>query len=73
MSNLCRNSPNSFSLKNMKKYYVVYQSYTEYNQFEGDWESCYSEFDSLKEASDWIKAVKKDTDLKDIIGPLVKV
>lgn len=55
------------------KYYVIYQDYTEYNQFEGSWSTQFKIFNSRKEAEDWIKAVKSNNNIKDVIGPLTRV
>jgi hypothetical protein len=55
------------------KYYVIYQDYTEYNQFEGDWSTQFKTFNSCKEAEKWIKDVRSNSDIKDVIGPLTRV
>lgn len=52
------------------KYYVIYQDYTEYNQFEGDWSTQFKTFNSRKEAEKWIKDVKGNGNVGDVIGPL---
>lgn len=57
------------------KFYVVYESYTDYNQFEGSWDLQIEDFPTFKEAEDWIKT-SWDADAcrrhgAKIIGPLV--
>ena len=37
------------------KFYVVYESYAEHNQFEGSWDLQIIDFPTLKEADDWMK------------------
>lgn len=58
-------------------YYVIYEDYTEYTQFEGQWYFEYQEFSSLKECKDWIKNSQKAKAAKmygrTLIGPLKKV
>jgi hypothetical protein len=55
------------------KYYVIYKSYSEYNQFKGDWSTQFLIFRSCVEAEKWIRGVKENGDIKDVIGPLVKI
>lgn len=52
------------------KYYVMYKSYTEYNQFEGSWDLDKEEFISFEEAERWIEEAQTSSDIRDIIGPL---
>lgn len=57
------------------KFYVVYESYTEYNQFEGSWDLQIKDFKTFKEADDWMKT-SWDADAckrhgAKMIGPLV--
>lgn len=47
------------------KFYVIYDYYTEYNQFEGFWDKEYKEFDSYQEAQ------KFADDEEGSIGPLI--
>jgi hypothetical protein len=58
-------------------FYVVYESYTDYTQFEGSWSIHVNEFESLEAAETWIE---ESYDWKESIqynrtalGPLVKV
>jgi hypothetical protein len=60
-----------------KKYYIVCESYTDFTQFEGQWNIFVKEFDSLKEAEKWIE---ESEDWKEScrynrthVGPLVEV
>lgn len=56
------------------QFYVVYESYTDYNQFEGSWDLQIKDFPSFKEADDWMKT-SQDADAcrrygAKLIGPL---
>jgi hypothetical protein len=59
------------------KYYVIYESYSEYNQFEGSWDLKLKEFDSIQEANKWLdnNTYVKECRLynRTLIGPLVEV
>ncbi len=48
------------------KYIVTYQYFTEYNQFEGSWDTQKEKFSSLSAARKWIKAEKKNNNIKQI-------
>jgi len=48
------------------KYFVTYEYYTEYNQFEGSWDTRKETFSSLPKAREWIKHAKKSNDIKKI-------
>jgi viroplasmin and RNaseH domain-containing protein len=51
------------------KYYVIYQTYTEYNQFEGDWSTDFHKFESFEEAQ---RFIDNDIMVDELIaGPLV--
>lgn len=56
------------------KYYIIYEEYTEYNQFEGIWEISYKEFGSYQDAKDWIEdsfeAEEARRNERKLIGPL---
>lgn len=56
----------------MTKFYVIYDSYTEYDQFSGDWAIKYKSFKTLKKCEEFINEIKLIDDYKDIIGPLIK-
>jgi hypothetical protein len=55
------------------KYYVIYDDYTEYNQFEGSWDKQFKEFDNLASAKGFINSFREYGDQRDPIGPLVNV
>jgi len=63
--------------KKETKYYIVYESYTDFTQFEGQWNIFVKEFNSLKEAETWIEESedwKESVQYERIaLGPLVKV
>lgn len=52
------------------KWYVIHLEYTEYNQFEGSWDSQYSYFDKLTECEDFIRSLSDD---EFVAGPLVEL
>lgn len=54
-------------------YYVIYQEYQEYNQFEGTWNTDYHSFDSLELANKFAVSCANNSDLRFIAGPLIKV
>lgn len=58
-------------MKNNYKYYVIYNSYTEYNQFEGSWDVSYEVFNAHKEAKTFAEEQKRKDTL--IAGPLMEV
>lgn len=53
------------------KYYVLYQEYSEYNQFEGEWITAYETFSSMNAAKKYITFLKKNNNYRRIIGPLI--
>ena len=64
--------------KNKKeKFYVIYESYTDFTQFEGVWTKCIEEFYSLQEAKDWIEQSDYWKEAKEYericLGPLTLV
>lgn len=55
------------------KFYVLYKHYDELNQFEGYWGKDWQEFDSEKEAAEFIEQIsnpKVSANFKDISGVL---
>lgn len=52
------------------RYYVIYRYYSEYNQFEGSWDTYHNEFDDEQKARDYIKTLGKD---EFIAGPLIEL
>lgn len=52
------------------KYYVIYRYYSEYNQFEGEWNTYHKEFDHLQPAMDFVRTLPSD---EYIAGPLKPV
>jgi len=57
------------------KYYIIYEEYTDYNQFEGCWEISVEEFDSIENAESWLNTSERASECKTyerkLIGPLV--
>lgn len=53
------------------KYFIIYEDYTEYNQFEGSWDTRVARFSTLEKARRWLKEAKLSHNIKNIIGPLV--
>ena len=54
------------------KYYILYEDYSEYNQFEGYWELRKETFTSLMAAKKAIKNLKGDNNnYRHVIGPLI--
>lgn len=54
------------------KFYVIYEEYSEYNQFEGTWDTMAEDFDT-EEAANLFIAGLTHQDYQNIIGPLVNV
>ncbi len=52
------------------RYYVLYEFYHEYTQFEGSWGKDWIGFDTVGKAEDFIKGIKPGSDYRNIIGPL---
>ena len=52
------------------KYYVIYSYFSEYNQFEGNWDVRFETFKTKESALKWIESVKNDGNFKQLIGPL---
>ena len=53
------------------KYYVIYQYYTEPTRIEFCWRVNFREFSSFDKAMEWIEGAKKNSEIRNIIGPLV--
>lgn len=51
-------------------YYIIFEDYVEWNQFEGEWTLNYKEFQTLEEANRWLENSNPGGK---IIGPLVEV
>lgn len=51
-------------------FYVIYERYSEYNQFEGVWDYCFETFKSIEAAKEFIKDNKQDSNYRNFIGPL---
>ena len=62
---------------NNQKFYIVYESYTAFTQFEGSWAVSVEEFDSLEEAKKWIEESYDWKESKQYgrtaLGPLIKI
>lgn len=56
-----------------KLYYVIYENYTEYNQFEGCWDWVVKEFDSEKKAREFANKIRPSQDTRKLIGPVQEV
>ncbi len=54
------------------KYYIIYKEYTEYNQFEGSWDTVVEEFPTLEECQKSVYDMEKNNNIKEIVGPLKK-
>lgn len=56
------------------KYYVIYEYYTDYNQFEGSWDLQIEEFESLDKFKKWLESSRCAKDCitynRKLIGPL---
>lgn len=48
------------------KYLVIYEWYSDYNQFEGSWDWSVDEFKSLEEAKETFSARTKDNNCKNV-------
>lgn len=55
------------------KYFVIYQEYTEYNQFEGSWDTEYHSFDDLDKAKAFAASCEKSYSLRLLAGPLISL
>ncbi len=54
-------------------YYVLYEYYTEYNQFEGIWSKDWESFPTIKKALKFISVIKSQANYKNISEILVTV
>ena len=56
-------------------FYIIYQYYTEFNQFEGEWTDEYKEFETQTLAEEFKDRILKSLhgDFKFIAGPLIAV
>lgn len=54
-------------------YYVVYEKYSEYNQFEGYWVLDIEEFSDFSKAQKFKDNISKSYNYRKIIGPLTEV
>lgn len=57
------------------KHYIVFEDYSEYNQFEGSYDWIVEEFKTLQQANkrvDELKHLQGSGYVRKIIGPLVK-
>jgi hypothetical protein len=56
------------------KFFVIYEKYEEWNQFEGKWVIDYEVFNTLEKASGWMVESKRAKDCRQfrrkLIGPL---
>lgn len=61
--------------KEVLKYYVSWQEYEEYNQFEGVYQYDFKTFNSLCECNKFIESMKENQngDFRKITGPLIKL
>lgn len=48
------------------KYFVLYEEFDEYNQFEGSWNKTWNEFDSLDDAERFIDSISVCSDYRNI-------
>ena len=59
----------------MKPCYVIYEEYTEYNQFEGRWDIYFKEFDDIPAAKEWMQESYEAGQCRlhgaKLIGPLI--
>jgi hypothetical protein len=53
-----------------KIYYVLYEQYTEFNQFEGGWDLNMETFKSIGAAQMFMNKVKDSSNYRTVIGPL---
>lgn len=54
----------------MKDIYVIYEFYSEYNQFEGSWDKDRNAYDNVEKAETFVAEVKKNSNYRNIVGPL---
>lgn len=58
------------------QFYVVYEEYSEFNQFEGEWNLYIKEFSTLAEADEWLRTSREADDARrckrKLIGPLTE-
>ena len=52
-------------------YYVVYEEYAEYNQFEGTWDLCLKKFKSVNKALAFIDQIEGNPNYRKCTRPLV--
>lgn len=57
-----------------KKFFIIYERFAEFNQFEGSWEIDYEEFATFEEAQSWIAISRPAEECRlhkrKLIGPL---
>lgn len=58
-------------MKTKHKYYIIFESYQDYNQFEGVWNLDMQTFSTLEGAITYKDGLGKSGHIRDIIGPLV--
>jgi hypothetical protein len=54
------------------KFYVFYEYYSEYNQFEGSWEKDWAVFDGSEDAQGFIDSHTDNSDYRNFVGPLLE-
>jgi len=52
------------------KYYVLFEEYYDYNQFEGEWRLEHRVFDSYSDAEKFYTEISGNSNYSDIVGPL---
>ncbi len=54
------------------KYYVIYEKYSDYNQFEGEWNTYVQTFSSYDDAIKDVESMKCNSNYRHILGPLIQ-
>jgi len=57
--------------KKMNKYYILYESYCDYTQFEGQWSLEHETFPTIEKTRKKIESLKESGNIRNVIGPLV--
>jgi len=55
------------------KYIVIFEEYSDYNQFEGSWDKDWSFFAKLKEAEVFAANLKGNHNYRNVVGPLTEI
>lgn len=54
------------------KFYVIYEKYSDFTQFEGEWNIYIQTFSSYDDAIKDVESMKSNSNYRNIIGPLIQ-